>query len=156
MSGAADIPAGRCVVFRAGAERFALPLEAVREVVLPQPPFARVPRSGAAVRGVMNLRGRVLPVVDLAALLELPAPAPLGERDGQVLVLEGPRPSMGLLVSSVLGVEALAAELPATGLSRGLGQARDGAATLLDVAALGAAAGAQFGAGARDKRQVRP
>ena len=47
---------------------------------------------------------------------------------------------MGLLVSSVLGVEALAAELPATGLSRGLGQARDGAATLLDVAALGAAA----------------
>jgi hypothetical protein len=128
----------------------------VREVVLPQPPFARVPRSGAAVRGAMNLRGRVLPVVDLAALLGLPAPAPLGERDGQVLVLEGPRPSMGLLVTCVLGVERLEAELPATGLAVGLGQARDGAATLLDGAALAAAAGAQFGAGARDSLPARP
>ena len=35
----------RHVVFRVGGERFALPLEAVREVVLPQPPFARVPRA---------------------------------------------------------------------------------------------------------------
>ena len=57
----------RHVVFRLAAERFALPLEAVREVVLPQPPFARVPRASDAVRGVMNLRGRVVAVVDLAA-----------------------------------------------------------------------------------------
>ncbi len=35
----------RQVLFRAGGERFGLPLESVREVVIPQPPFARVPRG---------------------------------------------------------------------------------------------------------------
>ena len=140
-------PAVRCVLFRAAGERFALPLEAVREVVLPQPPFARVPRSGAAVRGAMNLRGRVVPVVDLAALLGLAAP-PLGERDGQVIVLEGPRPGLGVLVASVIGVEVLQPEgSPAAGgIARGVAPARSGAATLLDAAALAAEAEARFGA----------
>ena len=46
--------ADRHVLFRVARERYALPLEAVREVVLPQPPFARVPRTAGAVRGVMN------------------------------------------------------------------------------------------------------
>ena len=77
----------RHVVFRVASERFALPLEAVREVVLPQPPFARVPRVSEAVQGVMNLRGRVLAVVDLAALVGLPA-QPLRQGGGQVLILD--------------------------------------------------------------------
>ncbi len=71
----------RHVVFRVASERFALPLSAVREVVLPQPPFARVPRVSEAVRGVMNLRGRVVAVVDLAALMGL-SPQPLAAGDG--------------------------------------------------------------------------
>jgi purine-binding chemotaxis protein CheW len=41
----------------------------VREVVVPQPPFARVPRARPAVRGAMNLRGRVIAMVDLPALV---------------------------------------------------------------------------------------
>ncbi|HEY6101282.1 MAG TPA: chemotaxis protein CheW, partial [Anaeromyxobacter sp.] len=35
----------RHVVFRVASERYALPLDAVSEVVVPQPPFARVPRA---------------------------------------------------------------------------------------------------------------
>lgn len=138
----------RCVLFRAAGERFALPLEAVREVVLPQPPFARVPRSDRAVRGAMNLRGRVVPVVELAPLLGLAGP-PLAERDGQVIVLEGPRPGLGLLVAAVLGVEVLLPEEGggAGGISCGVAAARDGAATLLDAAALAAEAESRFGAG---------
>lgn len=119
----------RHVLFRAGGERFALPLSAVREVVLPQPPFARVPRSGAAVRGAMNLRGRVIALVELAALLDLPRER-LGPAGGQVLVLEAERPSLGMIVQSVLGVEVLGASEPAT---------------VLDLAALSARAAAQFG-----------
>jgi purine-binding chemotaxis protein CheW len=118
----------RYVLFRAGGERFALPLSSVREVVLPQPPFARVPRSGAAVRGAMNLRGRVIALVELAALLDLPR-EPLAT-GGQVLVLEAERPSLGVLVQAVLGVEVLGATA---------------AATVLDGAALAARAATQFG-----------
>jgi len=118
----------RHVLFRAGGERFALPLSAVREVVLPQPPFARVPRSGAAVVGAMNLRGRVIALVELATLLDLPPAA--GGASGQVLVLEAERPALGMLVQSVLGVEVL-----------GPGAAE----TVLDGAALAARAAAHFG-----------
>ncbi len=77
----------RHVVFRVARERYALPLAAVREVVVPQPPFARVPRASEAVRGVMNLRGRVIAVVDLAALVGLPA-QPLQAATGHVLMLD--------------------------------------------------------------------
>jgi purine-binding chemotaxis protein CheW len=139
--------AERQVVFRVGAERFALPLEAVREVVLPQPPFARVPRASDAVRGVMNLRGRVVAVVDLAALVGL-APQPLDGRAGLVLVLDPQgRRALGVLIGGVVGVESLAApdEAPA-GLVRGVARARDGAVTLLAAEALTRDAEALFGA----------
>ncbi len=139
--------AERQVVFRVGAERFALPLEAVREVVLPQPPFARVPRASDAVRGVMNLRGRVVAVVDLAALVGL-APQPLDGRAGLVLVLDPQgRRALGVLIGGVVGVETLASpdEAPA-GLVRGVARARDGAVTLLAAEALTRDAEALFGA----------
>jgi purine-binding chemotaxis protein CheW len=143
------IPAARMVIFRAGGERFALPLEAVREVVVPQPPFARVPRAGAAVKGGMNLRGRVVAVVELAPLLGLP-PDALGPAQGHVLVLERDRRGLGLLVAAVLGVDAVA--LPGTGAgepggpSRGVAAVRGAPVTVLDPEALEARAAALFGA----------
>jgi purine-binding chemotaxis protein CheW len=147
MSAAAPAARVRHVVFRAGGERFALPLDAVREVVLPQPPFARVPRCGPAVRGAMNLRGRVVAVVDLALLLGLRA-AP-GERDGHVIVLEAARPGLGLLVAGVAGAELLTVPdggFPAGGaVAVGLAAASAGAATLLDARELARAAEAHFG-----------
>jgi purine-binding chemotaxis protein CheW len=156
MSDPAPAPLGaaRHVVFRAGGERFALPLAAVREVVLPQPPFARVPRCGAPVRGAMNLRGRVIAVVDLAVLVGLPA-APPEESAGQIVVLEAARPGLGLLVAGVLGVESLATEAadgpPARGPALGRGVAtRAGAATLLDALEVARAAESHFGAPLRE------
>lgn len=144
----------RHVLFRVARERYALPLEAVREVVLPQPPFARVPRSGGAVRGVMNLRGRVVAVVDLAELMGL-EPQPLAAGQGQVVILDREKRSLGLLIGGVLGVEPLApssdraAATPAAtpdGVVLGLATASMGAVTLLEPGALTAAASALFGA----------
>ena len=121
----------RHVVFRVAAERFALPLEAVREVVLPQAPFARVPRVSQAVRGVMNLRGRVLAVVDLAAMVGLPA-QPLVEGSGQVLVLDQGKRALGLLIAGVQGVEELEApEGDAKDLVRAVVAGRSGAVSVL-------------------------
>ncbi len=136
----------RHVVFRVATERYALPLEAVREVVLPQPPFARVPRVSEAVPGVMNLRGRVLAVVDLAALVGLPA-QPLREGAGQVLVLDQGKRALGILIGGVQGVEEV--EPPAVegppALVRGVVAARAGAVTLLSPEALLQAAVQLFG-----------
>jgi len=136
------------VLFKAGGERFALPLETVREVVVPQPPFARVPRAAPAVRGAMNLRGRVVAVVELAPLLGLPSDA-LGPSQGHVLVLDRDRRALGLLVSSVLGVESVAVE-PGTASrqpgdpGRGVAEVGGAALTVLDAGALDARAAALF------------
>ena len=135
----------RHVLFRVASERFALPLEAVREVVLPQPPFARVPRTSDAVRGVMNLRGRVLPVVDLAPLVGL-APQPLVGGQGQVLVLEREKRSLGFLIGQVLGVEPI--QVPAgsdDSILRGAVVVKGVAVSVLAPDGLGAAADGLFG-----------
>jgi purine-binding chemotaxis protein CheW len=135
----------RHVLFRVASERYALPLSAVREVVVPQPPFARVPRASEAVRGVMNLRGRVVAVVDLAALVGLPA-QPLEAASGHVLILDAGTRGMGFLVGAVLGVETLAplADAPG-GLVRGVATAPGGAVTLLGAEALSGEARRLFG-----------
>jgi purine-binding chemotaxis protein CheW len=126
----------RHVLFRLGGERFGLPLGAVREVVVPQPPFARVPRVSDAVRGVMNLRGRVVAVVDLAELMGL-APQPLEAGRGHVLILDHGKRALGLLVGGVLGVEAVPPPEAGGGeLVRGLTSASFGAVTLLGPEAL--------------------
>ena len=136
----------RHVLFRAGGERFALPLEAVREVVTPQPPFARVPRTSEAVRGAMNLRGRVVAVVDLAPLVGLP-PQALGPGQGQVVVLDRDRRALGLLIVGVLGVESLGPpERGGTGtVARGVVSVGGDAVTVLDPDALASQSRALFG-----------
>ncbi len=135
----------RHVVFRVATERYALPLEAVREVVPPQPPFARVPRASEAVRGVMNLRGRVVAVVDLAALVGL-APQALAEGAGQVLILDHGKRTLGFLIGGVVGVEPIPPLADAgPGLVRGVAAARAGAVTLLGPAALAEEAVGLFG-----------
>jgi purine-binding chemotaxis protein CheW len=140
-------PTERQVVFRVGTERFALPLSAVREVVPPHPPFARVPRVGGAVRGVMNLRGRVVAVVDFAELVGLPS-QPLRGGLGQVLILDREKRALGLLIGVVLGVEPLVLTAEeGVGLVAGVATGRAGAVTMLRVEALAAAAAALFGGG---------
>jgi len=144
------------VVFRAGGERFALPLEAVSEVVTPQPPFARVPRAGEPVRGAMNLRGRVVAVVELAGLLGLGAKR-LADAQGQVVVLDRERRGLGFLVDSVLGVEPVGPlERPGEGPAvRGLATVKSAPVSVLDPDALFEAAQRLFGGKAAPPDQAR-
>ncbi len=95
----------RHVVFRLEKDRYALPLAAVREVVEAPRAFTRVPRAPAAVRGVMNLHGRVVTVVDLFALLALegiPVSTP-----SKVVLLDRGRRELGLLITDVDGIETI-------------------------------------------------
>ena len=101
---AADAPVARgegLVVFGLEAERLAVPMEAVREIVRPQPMDA-VPLAPPCLLGLTNLRGRVLPVADLRRLLGLPAREP--DEATRVLVLEWRGAVLGLLVDRVLRV----------------------------------------------------
>src|SRR5512146_230357 len=94
----------RHVIFRVEKERYALPLSAVREVVVPPAVWSRVPRAPPPVRGVINLRGRVVTVVELSRLLALPEPSAPAQK---IVLLDRGRRDLGLLVTDVDGIEPI-------------------------------------------------
>jgi len=90
------------VVFRLGKEEFGVPIESVQEIVRLPDEMTKVPKAAAAVEGVINLRGAVLPVIDLRRRLGL---APIERSDGQrivVLMIDNVR--TGFIVDSVAEV----------------------------------------------------
>jgi len=88
---------------RVAGEHYALPVEQVLEVA-DLGEIAPVPGAPAEIVGVRNLRGQVLPVVALAAVLGL------GDgRPQRVVVAEAGELRAGLLVEAVLDVEDLPA-----------------------------------------------
>lgn len=135
----------RHVLFRLEKDRYALPLDAVREVVVAPERYTRVPHAGPAVKGVMTLRGRVVPVVDLAKLLGLGGePATVGK----VVLLEFSRRDLGLFVSDVEGIEPIEKVGPQprpSRLVRGLTRVGALAVTVLDLEGLDSAVAASFG-----------
>lgn len=60
------------IVFRIGAQEFCVDIMSVREI-RGWTPATVLPRSPSYVRGVINLRGAVLPIIDLAARLDYSA-----------------------------------------------------------------------------------
>lgn len=88
--------------FSLAGEMYAIELLRIREII-EHVPITRVPAMPSAVLGVINLRGRVVPVVDLAAKLGL-GPRPITRWTCFVIVevmLDGERTALGLLADSV-------------------------------------------------------
>jgi len=83
-------------------EEFAIEILRVREII-ELTPVTKVPSTPAAIRGVINLRGSVVPVVDLAVKLGV-GPRPITKKTCIVIVeldVDGARTPMGLLVDAV-------------------------------------------------------
>jgi purine-binding chemotaxis protein CheW len=59
------------VVFRLNKEEFGVPIASVQEIVRVPEELVRVPKAPSFVEGVINLRGTVLPVIDLRLRLGL-------------------------------------------------------------------------------------
>jgi purine-binding chemotaxis protein CheW len=84
------------VSFDLGQQEYALPLERVREIIPLPGQVSEVARSETAVLGVVTLRGRLLPLVSLRALLGLPSDPHRGER-GKVVVLSMGSGTVGMV-----------------------------------------------------------
>jgi len=93
------------IVFAIGAARYAVELRWVREVVTLGFVTA-VPTAPPALGGVCNLHGTILPVLDVAALLDLTAGPPARQGDGAI-VLEAEGMVCGLRVDQVDHVASL-------------------------------------------------
>ena len=86
------------LVFRLGGTSFGLPVADIREVMRVGP-ITRVPEAPFSVTGVTDLRGRVIPIVDLGARLELDA-VEVNEQS-RIVVLDADGRLIGLLVDAV-------------------------------------------------------
>jgi purine-binding chemotaxis protein CheW len=135
----------RHVIFRVEKERYALPLAAIREVVVPPSLWSRVPRAPPAVKGVINLRGRVVTVVELRLLLGL---ADGGTPPQKIVLLDRGRRDLALLVTDVDGIEPIEKVQPAPGKEepaiRGVARLKGLAVTVLDPEGLDASVASLF------------
>jgi purine-binding chemotaxis protein CheW len=141
LSGA---PVQQHLTFMLGGEMFAMEILSIREII-EYASLTEVPMMPPYIRGVINLRGAVVPVADLLVRFGKPA-APVTKRTCIVIVeIDGPegRQTVGVVVDAVNEVLDLAAEdvepPPAFGANirtdfiRGMGRVRDKFVILLDV-----------------------
>ena len=94
----------RWLRLRCGTQAYALELLKVQEVVLPVP-LLPLRGTAPAMLGIMNLRGQVVPVMDLG--LHLGAAAAEDDAQTRIVVLEEDGETIGLRVSAVEDVANL-------------------------------------------------
>jgi purine-binding chemotaxis protein CheW len=92
----------RLLAFRLDAQEFALRLDGVQEIVPWGASLTPVPQSPDAVEGVVNLRGVVLPLINLRRHLETAGPEYGGAQ--RIIVLRLPQGLVGLIVDSAIEI----------------------------------------------------
>lgn len=98
--------AGReLVVFRIATQEFSIDIQSVREI-RGWTPATELPHAPSYVRGVVNLRGAILPIVDLAARLGMPTAAPTVRN--VIIVVQAGAKIVGLLVDAVCDILTVA------------------------------------------------
>jgi purine-binding chemotaxis protein CheW len=91
------------VSFELDSQEYALPIEAVQEIVQVPETINTIPNSDSHVLGLMNLRNRLLPLVSLRSMFGLPATA-VGDQSRIVVVaheIGGVQHSVGLVTDTV-------------------------------------------------------
>lgn len=105
MAGIVQQGGGAYVVFRLGPEEYGLAIDRVQSIIRFEQPTP-VPRAPESVLGVINLRGKVIPVVDLRKRLGRDPLVPSGT--ARIVVVEGQGGMLGLAVdeaNEVVGIQ---------------------------------------------------
>ncbi|HOW19827.1 MAG TPA: chemotaxis protein CheW [Phycisphaerae bacterium] len=131
---------GKYLTFGLAGEEYGLEILKVREII-GMMDITAVPRTPEFVRGVINLRGKVIPVVDLRRKFDMPAAEATDETC--IIVVDVGRVEMGIMVDKVSEVLDIASEdiepPPSFGVSvdtdfiLGMGKANNRVTILLDI-----------------------
>jgi len=101
---AASSRAGKYLTFFLGDEEYGLEILKVSEII-GMLPITRVPRMPAWIRGVINLRGKVIPITDLRAKFEMRTDV---VADSCIIVVQMNGIQTGMVVDRVSEVVAVA------------------------------------------------
>ena len=96
-----DIHEIQVACFRLGGDVYAADIMRIKEIIRLQK-LTSLPKSPPFVEGVLNLRGSVIPVIDLRKRFDLPA-ADYG-KDTRLLIVSVGRQGLGLVVDEVTEV----------------------------------------------------
>lgn len=131
------------VAFQLGDETYGIEIASIQEIIRLQE-VTQVPGKGDEMEGIINLRGKIVPIMNLRRRLGLPH----GERTSQsrVVVVSDGECTVGMEVDSVIGVLKLMdsqVEKPSQIMNnndmnhvRGVGKTEDALVILLNVPAV--------------------
>lgn len=132
----------RYLSFSLGKSAYAIPLLSVKEVIA-MPKITAIPQSPAFFLGVLDLRGDVIPVIDLRKRLDI---KPAENQETCVIICDLASLNIGIVVDSISAVIMPAvseiSDTPPFSASKadscitGIYRARDGMVLLLDPAQL--------------------
>jgi purine-binding chemotaxis protein CheW len=130
----------RLVIFEMNGEAYGIDVTCVQSII-PMQPINVVPGAPAFIEGIINLRGAVIPVVDLRARFNMPLPPQ--NYKSMIVIVELSHLRLGLIVDKVTDVTKIAKgeiELPSplltsleTAYLRGVGKVKERLVILLDL-----------------------
>jgi purine-binding chemotaxis protein CheW len=92
----------RVCLFRIGEDSYAIPVGMLTEIIIPQKLFP-VPTTPQHVLGIINLRGNIVPIVDIRPVLSLPQKF----KPGQIAIIKHGSIVLGIVVDDVSEVVAV-------------------------------------------------
>jgi len=93
------------VIFRLAKEEYGLPITKVQEINR-LVPITKLPQTPSFMEGIINLRGRIIPVIDLRKRFSLPADEQ--SEDNRIIIVEVNGQTVGIIVDAVTEVVRLA------------------------------------------------
>ena len=133
-------PEQQTVVFRLAGESYGIEIFRVNEIIRLRE-ITPVPRTSQHVRGLVNLRGKTIPVIDLRSRFSLPASE---ETDSsRIIVVDSDSGQIGVVVDAVTEVMTLQGDQiddtpalvsdPSNQFVKGVAKSNDKLITLLDL-----------------------
>ncbi len=91
------------VTFRLGGGSYAMPVMHLREIIKPVDIYP-VPGMSEPIIGVINLRGEIIPVMEIAALMKANTPGKENNKKERIIIVDSDEGGTGLMVDEVMEV----------------------------------------------------
>ena len=91
------------ITFNLGKEKYGIELNEGKEILLP-PKIIRVPNTPFYVEGVINIRGRVIPVLDIKSILDVKNDTVYKDEDKRIIIIIIEDITAGFIVDKMQGI----------------------------------------------------
>ena len=90
------------LVFKLGKEEYGVDIQKITTIIEKDMQITRVPKSSPFIKGVINLRGEIIPIMDLRKRFSMPAVE--DTEDTRIIILKLEEVTIGIIVDAVAEV----------------------------------------------------